>query len=477
MKKHILFIALLLNLLFLSDMLSSSRSAVAASEPEFLFPWDHNKNPKYFTGGPHTTFGNIKSAIDFSGGQYQAISIEAGVVAFAGHVSDRPLEEDKSSGSWSGDVVVITHDNGIQSEYWHLNRVEPLLSIGSRIPRGHPIGWSGCTGDGAKYPFGDENGKCVNHLHIDFRTGGARDPKNGAWKRGDPVDVTSIVLDGWNIQAATTGGWDRKGSYNGTMTKANESIRSADRLYCEEKTPGCLRDLAYEPCPEITHDCIKIRNDLQSSNVIAIASGTETTSPQVILNARLAALPKFPILEPGQTAQVQIDVKNIGSTAWPAGGRVILANHSGEALGATSSQLSESVSPDAQRTIVLTITAPEKPGFYSGIWRMKLDNQPFGYPIPVAVAVVPKGSSDGLKGILQQVLDDARQQLTNKLDQQFEKAWEDFKRAVEKRIEEEINRQVDRTTGGLCGTTPAGIALVGGISIFWRRKKRRATFL
>jgi hypothetical protein len=198
----------------------------------------------------------------------------------------------------------------------------------------------------------------------------------------------------------------------------------------------------------------------------------ETAGPDISPNARLAALPKFPILEPGQTAQVEIVVKNTGPTEWPVGSRVALANVSGESFGAASAPLSEPVPADAQKTVVLTITAPDKPGFYSGIWKMVLDGKPFGYPIPVAIVVVPKGSSDGLKGILQKTLDDARQQLTDKLNEQFEKAWEDFKRAIEKRIEEEINRQVNRATGGLCGAAPGGVVVAGGI-VWWRRKRRR----
>ena len=85
--------------------------------------------------------------------------------------------------------------------------------------------------------------------------------------------------------------------------------------------------------------------------------------------------------------------------------------------------------------------------------------------------VVPKGSSDGLKGIVQKAIDDARQQLTDKLNEQFDKAWEDFKHAIQKRIEQELSRQVNRATGGICGAAPAGMILAGGI-VWWRRKRR-----
>jgi hypothetical protein len=202
----------------------------------FMLPWDDDENPRYFTGGPHPTLGSAtKNAIDFSGGTYQVLSIEAGVVAFTGRAGDR----------WSGNVVVIAHDNGIQSEYWHLASIESTLTVGSRIPRGYPIGRPGCTGDGAK----DEKGNCVNHLHLEFRQGGTRSP-NGAWNRGTAVDVTTIVLDGWSIQAATTGGRDGRGSYNGTMMKKGEVTRTAELRHCGEDTPGCNG----------------IRNDLNSSN-------------------------------------------------------------------------------------------------------------------------------------------------------------------------------------------------------------------
>jgi murein DD-endopeptidase MepM/ murein hydrolase activator NlpD len=220
------------------------------SSQGFLLPWDGDENPQYFTGGPHPTLNSAtKSAIDFSGGTYQVLSIEAGRVDFSGRVSDRSRENKKSSGSWSGNVVVITHDNGIQSEYWHLGSIESTLTLGSRIPRGYPIGRPGCTGDGAKNPFGDKDGSCVNHLHLEFRRGGTRS-SDGAWNRGTAVDVTTIVLDGWSIQAATTGGTDGQGSYDGTMTKQGEETRTADVRHCRQDTSGCN----------------EIRNDLNSSN-------------------------------------------------------------------------------------------------------------------------------------------------------------------------------------------------------------------
>jgi hypothetical protein len=99
----------------------------------FLLPWDGDENPQYFTGGPHPTLNSTtKSAIDFSRGTYQVLSIGAGVVAFTGRAGDR----------WSGNVVVIIHDNGIQSEYWHLASIESTLTVGSRIPRGYPMNQS-----------------------------------------------------------------------------------------------------------------------------------------------------------------------------------------------------------------------------------------------------------------------------------------------------------------------------------------------
>ena len=266
MRKRFFLIASLINILLLAGVFPPAHATVAASGSDFLLPWGGVENPRFYVGGPHTTCqqglqcgtGSTKSAIDFSGGAYEVLAIEAGTVVYTGQVNDHLPVSDTSSGSWSGNVVVIAYDNDVQSEYWYLDSIEPTLNVGLQIPRGYPLGHPGCTGDGAKNPVGDKNGACINRLHLDFRQGGTR-TVNGDWNRGTPVDVTTITLDGWSIHAATTGGTDGQGAYAGTMTKSGQPTRTASTNW----TP-CTNPATGQPDP---NGCDGTRNDLNSSNV------------------------------------------------------------------------------------------------------------------------------------------------------------------------------------------------------------------
>jgi len=286
-------VQVVLPLLVLALSVQAPTPAVASvATPVYLFPWDQALNPRYFTGGPHSTITGpnyatdpTKTAIDFGGGGWQVISIESGIVEFAGWVTDRVCPRNKPcSGSWSGNVVVITHDDGIQSEYWHLSAAEPSLIVGARIPKGYPIGTTGCSGDGAK----DPKGTCEDHLHLDFKRGGYR-TSDGNWIHGPGVDVTAVVLDGWAIHCQDgTACISKSKDYEGTMTKTGEATRTATIEHCDANNTN--------------HTCSEkgkpIRNDMPSTN-----------RKTILTFVQLAPLMGGPVRQIGETYysnQVQI---------------------------------------------------------------------------------------------------------------------------------------------------------------------------
>jgi murein DD-endopeptidase MepM/ murein hydrolase activator NlpD len=136
----------------------AARAAALVLPADTRLPFEGSR---YWTGGPHGNDTLVKcepipvargSGLDFSGG-FPVLSIARGVFIGKG-----------TPGGGRGNVVLIEHDGGIQSMYWHLadgfshdlNRITP----GTSIPRGFPIGTSGMSGTDAV------------HLHLELQTGG-----------------------------------------------------------------------------------------------------------------------------------------------------------------------------------------------------------------------------------------------------------------------------------------------------------------
>ena len=196
-------------------------------------------------------------------------------------------------------------------------------------------------------------------------------------------------------------------------------------------------------------------------------SGPQTGSS---LQARLNAMPVFPIVEPGKTVQVEIVLLNSGNQPWPAG--VTLAQTSGSAsLTGSTEPLAQPVPPGGQGRWSVKITGPAQPGVYSTLWQATAGGTRFGYPAPILVVVTPKGADAGLDGVIRRTLDEAQQEMSDKLNEQFERAWADLERKIQQSIQAELDRQVNRAVSGICGSVPAAVVFVGGMT-WWRRRWR-----
>ena len=81
------------------------------------------------------------------------------------------VKEDSDEGGLSnaylskGNHIIITHDDGSQAMYWHLQKDGALVSVGDRVEQGQLIGYSGNTGYSAfphlHFQVYDKDGKNI----------------------------------------------------------------------------------------------------------------------------------------------------------------------------------------------------------------------------------------------------------------------------------------------------------------------------
>lgn len=183
--------------------------------------------------------------------------------------------------------------------------------------------------------------------------------------------------------------------------------------------------------------------------------------------ARLIVSPNIPVIKPGENATLTFTVQNIGSTDWTANGEIALVHVSGKTLGIQSPYpLVQTIPVGREALWEVSVTAPAQPGVYDGVWRMANRGKPFGDSIRLAIVVVPKESGADLVHLIQMMIAEAQNQIV----EQFNAIWEDLKRRIEQRIEEEIRKEAERQLRGICGVIPASLVAAGFV---WRQRRRR----
>ncbi|MEP7215893.1 MAG: FHA domain-containing protein [Anaerolineaceae bacterium] len=156
-------------------------------------PYDESETAVIFSGGPHQYVTNpycedlVSNAagMDFaSGGAFPVLSIAAGKIISMGKGSSPP--------GGVGQFVIVQHEGGLQSEYWHLSEISDQVVAkvkegnegkGSQIPAGFPLGKAGNTG---------RKGMAV-HLHLAL-SHGHKTPGST-----DAVSWDGQIMDGWRF--------------------------------------------------------------------------------------------------------------------------------------------------------------------------------------------------------------------------------------------------------------------------------------
>lgn len=173
-------------------------------------PWADGQT-WYLTSGPHFDglSSGIKYALDFA--PQDVLSCITGkevmtgwnvTASSGGKVVIRGDENNPSDPSHS--IVVIEDESGRGFGYMHLANIK--VNLNQTVSQGDVLGNPSC-----EFPPGGRNDGA--HLH-EFAVNGK-----------DPIDITNFTFSGWSSHSDSI-------NYNGTMTKAGEEVRTADKRRC-----------------------------------------------------------------------------------------------------------------------------------------------------------------------------------------------------------------------------------------------------
>jgi hypothetical protein len=104
-------------------------------------------------------------------------------------------------------------------------------------------------------------------------------------------------------------------------------------------------------------------------------------------------IPDHTILAPGQVFEKTWTFKNTGSCTWKAGYTITFA--SGDMMrGSAARAINQSVAPQEEINVTVKLFAPNKPGDYTGVWRLANGKgQKFGEFVSVMITVAGPGTT------------------------------------------------------------------------------------
>jgi hypothetical protein len=195
--------------------------------------------------------------------------------------------------------------------------------------------------------------------------------------------------------------------------------------------------------------------DAISEDALEITGGSDPT-----IEVTLFEQPEFPILEPGEETEIYFALQNTGSEVWRAG-HYALVNVNGVPLGACP-QMALNVDVPSGEAVGwrFAATAPLLPGIYRTEWRFSYNGQLTGPLLWTDVIVVP-GGGDDLAAVIRGMIEEARQDAENWIEEQ----WEELRRQIIEMIWAEICRRVREFFDKVCCGSAATIFLF--LPVLW----------
>lgn len=248
-----------------SEGQSKSSSNTREFQAEFPF-----SDTAYLLGGPHSD-GLSKGKryavdwgweiVDCPGGK--PLSNRWVEASASGKVTKVGNERDPKDPFHS--VVELSHGNfggkDITTGYMHLANIQ--VNVDEEVQVGTKLGNPSCEVS----PGGSTSGV---HAHTYVKV------------NGEPVDIDGFTISGWRINAA-------EGNYQGTLTKAGEQTRTADKRRCDPGKCGDIRNDVSREGVQVTQLRIaapapNANSSIQSHEIIA-SSSTETPTPTATATA------------------------------------------------------------------------------------------------------------------------------------------------------------------------------------------------
>ena len=205
------------------------------------------------------------------------------------------------------------------------------------------------------------------------------------------------------------------------------------------------------------------------------AKGTGSNSPWseirrfaiLLLPLELYEQSEFPILEPGEDAEIYFALQNTGSQTWEAR-HYALVNVNDLPLGARPQMaLNVDVPPGSAAVWRFSVTAPTVPGIFRTEWQFSYDGQLLGPLLWMDFIVVP-GGGDDLEEIIREMIEEARR----RGEEWFREQWEELRRQIIELIWAEMMRQIEQFFAEWCGGSAATGALSFAALWLGRRRSR-----
>ncbi len=163
-------------------------------------------------------------------------------------------------------------------------------------------------------------------------------------------------------------------------------------------------------------------------------------SPTVRHDAVLVSRPRFPVLAPGERAQVYLELENTGFLAWDPNLGYRFRNVRGWPLIGPAVQPLPSpapIKPGEAALLPLTVVAPTRPGVYDLTWQLLYHWQPIGPPLDLSLVVAPPGP-DGVA--LQAQI--ARRIEENWESDRFQRDWPGLRQEIEVLIQDQLEQHL-----------------------------------
>lgn len=179
--------------------------------------------------------------------------------------------------------------------------------------------------------------------------------------------------------------------------------------------------------------------------------------------AFITNLPEFPIVDPQTETKIAFTMQNISGETWKAGdySLVIIEGQHLSPSWQPGKSMDFDVHPGWRINWEIQVTAPANPGIYRIAWQFRYKDVPIGSPIWADLIVVPGGSSGEFKAIIQELVDQARQNATEK----FEEEWAKIRRQIITQIWAEVLSRI-------CPARAASILLpLLGATLLLRRRR------
>lgn len=170
----------------------------------------------------------------------------------------------------------------------------------------------------------------------------------------------------------------------------------------------------------------------------------------------------LPVVSPGETLYLSLEVQNTGTSTWRSADGYHLENTGNPWGGETRFDTPGEIAPAAPASWAWVAQAPLVPGLPSTTWQMHHGDQGFGPEVRIYIVVLPEGA-EGLRERLERMIEEWRRQGEVKIEELIDR--------LEQEIEDAMQSALQRLWQEICPV--AALAAVPALVVARRRRRVR----